>query len=303
MNSKNRLADVWLLLVAFIWGTTFVIVQNAIAFLPPFTFNGVRFLLAGIVMLIPVLLKFRLKKIENKKTVLFSGMIMGAFLFIGYGFQTIGLVYTTSSKAAFITGLSVVLVPLFSLLLFKQLPRLIVWISCLLSISGLYMMTMAGGEGFNLGDFFVLICAFGFALHIIVTGKFSSTLDATLLTIVQIFTVGILSMGTAFFLEDWQKALNPTYIFQPDVIFALFVTALLATALAFFIQTKVQRYTSATRVAIIFAFEPVFAALTSFIALGETLSLAAGLGSLLIFSSMILAELPSKSKPQVPVQS
>ncbi|HWO76335.1 MAG TPA: DMT family transporter [Bacillus sp. (in: firmicutes)] len=297
-------ADIWLLFVAFIWGTTFVIVQNALSFLPPFTFNALRFLLAGVIMVIPVYFLFKNRPVENKKSILLSGFIMGLFLYFGYGFQTIGLVYTTSSKAAFITGLSVVLVPLASLVLFKQKPRLMIWIACLLSVTGLYMMTMTGGSSFNYGDGLVLICAFGFAFHIIITGKFSVKLDAILLTIVQIVTVGILSLLTAFILEDWQKAFQPAYLFQFDVVLALFVTALLATALAFFIQTKVQKYTSAARVAIIFAFEPIFAALTSYVVLKESLSVSAAIGCLLIFLSMILSELPTpKKKANLPAHT
>ncbi|MET3696051.1 EamA-like transporter family protein [Bacillus oleivorans] len=297
MRDKTQMtADIWLLFVAFIWGTTFVIVQNALSFLPPFTFNALRFLLAAIIMGIPVIFLFKNKPIKNKRGILLSGFIMGLFLYIGYGFQTIGLVYTTSSKAAFITGLSVVLVPIASLILFKQRPRLIVWIACLFSVTGLYMMTMTGGGSFNFGDSLVLICAFGFAFHIIVTGRFSAKLDAFLLTIVQIMTVGILSLLTALLLEDWQKAFQPAFIFQFDVILALLVTALLATSLAFFIQTNVQKYTSATRVAIIFAFEPIFAALTSYIVLKESLSAAAAIGCLFIFLSMILSELPTPKK-------
>lgn len=295
-NIKQHYADLSLLLVTAIWGTTFVIVQNAISFLPPFTFNAVRFLLAGVMMALPVFLTFKHKKINFKRSTLFSGMLLGVFLFIGYGFQTIGLVYTTSSKAAFITGLSVILVPITGFVLFKHKPRFIIWISSVLSVFGLYMITMTGGGSFNLGDFFVLICAVGFAFHILTTGKFSATHDALHLTIVQIMTVGVLSALSALILEDWVRTLNPAYIFQFDVILALLVTAIFATAIAFFIQTKVQKYTSAARVAIIFAFEPVFAALTAFLFAGEQLTVAAGVGFFFIFAAMILAELPSKKE-------
>lgn len=290
---KQLKADGLLLFVAFIWGTTFVIVQNAISFLPPFSFNAVRFFMAGLSMLLFIPFIRRHPTSHVRKMVV-AGILMGFFLYIGYGFQTIGLVYTTSSKAAFITGLSVVLVPLSAWIFLRQRMSGKVWIASFFSICGLYLLTMAGSGTFNPGDLFVLICAFGFAFHIIATGQFSLKYDALLLTITQIFTVAFLSAATAFFMEDWQRAFHPDYIFKADVLLALGVTSLLATALAFFIQTKVQTFTSPTRVAILFAFEPVFAAMTAFVVERETLHFAGMIGCSLIFLSMILAELPVK---------
>lgn len=295
--NKSIIADISLLLVALVWGATFVLVQNAISFLEPFSFNGVRFFIATL-LLGGWFLVFERKqlKLVNKKLII-SGVIIGFWLFVGYATQTLGLLYTTSSKAGFITGLSVVLVPLFSFLLLKVRPGRNAVIGVLIATCGLYFLTMTGAASLNIGDAFVLICAIGFALQIIFTGKYSANYPSLLLTVVQIATVAIFSSLFAFIFEDWRLALEPTILFKSDVFLALFVTAFFATALAFFAQTKFQQFTTPTRVALIFAMEPVFAAATAFIWAGERLSISALFGCLFILAGMVISELPPTKIP------
>lgn len=297
MKKSVIFADTSLLLVAFIWGATFVLVQNAIAFLEPFSFNGIRFTIAAILLGGWLLLfeKDQLKQL-NKKLIL-SGIIMGIFLFIGYAFQTAGLLYTTSSKAGFITGLSVVLVPLFSFLMLKIKPGLNAIIGVSIATFGLYFLTMTDSAALNIGDGLILICAIGFALHIIFTGKYSSNYPSLLLTVIQISTVSILSIFFALMTEDWKQAINPDVLLKGNVFAALLITSVFATAIAFFAQTNFQKYTTPTRVALIFAMEPVFAAGTAFIWANERLSISAIFGCIFIFAGMIFAELPRKKKP------
>lgn len=289
---KSNYADFSLILVALVWGATFVLVQNAISFLPPLTFNGVRFFMATLILGIALLL-FKKEQLAyfNHKLML-AGVFMGLWLFLGYATQTMGLLFTTSSKAGFITGLSVVLVPIFSVILLKQRPGMNAILGVFLATTGLYLLTMTGATSLNIGDFLVLLCAISFALQIIVTGKYSSSYPTLLLTVVQITTVSIFSLISAFLFEDWQKALQPDILFKYDVIIALLVTSIFATALAFFAQTAFQKYTTATHVALIFALEPVFAALTAYFWGGERLTSGAILGCVFIFIGMILAELP-----------
>ncbi|USK37649.1 DMT family transporter [Cytobacillus firmus] len=294
MNRSVIFADVSLLLVAFVWGTTFVLVQNAIAFLEPFSFNGVRFFLAALILggWLVIFERKQIKKMDRK--LLISGVIMGLFLFIGYTFQTIGLLHTTSSKAGFITGLSVVMVPVFSLMLLKIKPGFNAIIGVSIATAGLYFLTMTDNAPLNIGDAYVLICAVGFALHIIFTGKYSSKYPALLLTVIQVSTVAVLSVIFALITEDWQQALETEVLFKANVVTALIVTSLFATAIAFFAQTAFQKYTTPTRVALIFAMEPVFAAAAGFMWANERLSFSALAGCLLIFAGMIFAELPAK---------
>ncbi len=293
LMKKPIFADLSLLLVTIIWGTTFVLVQNAIDFLKPFSFNSIRFLAAAIILIVCLLLfdKEQLKKLDRK--LLLSGVFIGFWLFLGYATQTIGLLYTTSSKAGFITGLNVVLVPLFSMMLLKQFPTRNAVFGVLTATIGLFLLTMTDVIALNKGDGFVFICAISFALQIIYTGKFSNKYPTLLLTIIQITTVAILSIVSSFLFEDWRKSFNPEILFRQEVLIALIITSLFATALAFLIQTNFQKYTSATRVALIFAMEPVFAAITGFYWAHERLSYSALIGCFLIFAGMIFAELPT----------
>ncbi|HAQ08004.1 MAG TPA: EamA family transporter, partial [Bacillus bacterium] len=171
----STFADLSLLFVALIWGATFVLVQNAISFLEPFSFNAVRFATAALLLGIWLagLERSQLRKLDKK--LILSGILLGFWLFIGYAFQTLGLLYTTSSKAGFITGLSVVLVPLLMIVILKQRPNLNSIAGVAAATSGLYLLTMSDVTSLNIGDGFVLICAVGFALHILLTGKYSSS--------------------------------------------------------------------------------------------------------------------------------
>jgi drug/metabolite transporter (DMT)-like permease len=291
---KNPIfADISLLFVTFIWGTTFVLVQNAIGLLEPFSFNGIRFLAAAIMLLFLLLIFERKQLLFLNIKMLASGAFIGFWLFLGYATQTIGLLYTTTSKAGFITGLSVIFVPLFSMFLLKQFPSRNAVIGVTIATFGLFLLTMTDVSSLNIGDGFVFICAISFALQIIFTGKFSSKYPTLLLTVIQISTVAILSIISALFFEDWRKSFNPEILLSKDVIIALIITSIFATALAFLIQTNFQKYTTATRVALIFAMEPVFAAIAGYYWAAERLSYSALFGCLLIFAGMIFAELPA----------
>jgi drug/metabolite transporter (DMT)-like permease len=292
MIKKPWFADFNLLLVALVWGTTFVIVQKAIAFLEPYSFNTVRFFIAAILLLFIIYFFKRSSFREFKnKNLLKSGTLLGFWLFLGYGFQTVGLLYTTSSKAGFITGLSVVLVPLFSYVLLKQKLNWQIGISSLLAVAGLYLLTIHNSFSLNIGDGYVLLCAVSFALHIVFTGKFAKSYDALCLTVLQLFTVSFFSFITAFFTEQWQEIFAANMLLKSEVITALVITSLFATALAFFAQTYFQSFTTPARVALIFAMEPVFAAITAFIVLNERLGSKALIGCILILFGMILSEL------------
>lgn len=292
---KNVVADISLLMVAFVWGTTFVVVQNAISILPPHSFNAVRFALASITLLIIILLKDKksLLKISTKE--LSAGITLGFFLFGGYAFQTVGLLYTTASKAGFITGLSVVLVPLLSVLFLRIIPKWPTVLGVILAAFGLYLLTMIGEKTFQFGDILVFFCAVFFALQIVFTGKFAPNYRVLVLAFFQVSVVSILSFAFAILNEDFFQIISFSKLTESKVITALVITSVFATALAFWAQTAFQRYTTPTRVAIIFAMEPVFAALTSFIVLGEILKRSAMIGGLLIFLGMILAEIPAET--------
>ncbi|HZG73987.1 MAG TPA: DMT family transporter [Chondromyces sp.] len=286
----RRIADISLLMVALIWGITFVMVQNAIAFLPPLIFNGVRFLLAALILYIIIFIKKGTSGF-TKRTII-NGTVLGFCLSIGYAFQTVGLLYTTVSKTGFITGLSVVLVPLLSFVFLKKLPAPATAAGSVAAAVGLYLLTASGESTFNFGDFLVLICAFGFAFHIVLTDIFTSQSSALALTAVQISVVSLLCFVSGLMLEDWKSTLTLNNLLNIEVFTALLVTALLATAAAFFIQTYAQKFTTPTRVALLLTMEPVFAAVTAYLWAGERLAASGAAGCLLIFLGMLLSEVP-----------
>ncbi|PKR85853.1 DMT family transporter [Heyndrickxia camelliae] len=289
--SKRFWAEFGLLLVAFIWGTTFVVVQNAIEFLPPLTFNAVRFFIAGIILFIIYLLQEK-GKITATGRQLLPGILLGICLFVGYAFQTMGLMYTTPSKAGFITGLSVVMVPLLTFLIYKNHPTPKTIMGSIGAALGLYLLAAKNSTGLSIGDGLVLICAFGFAFHIILTDHVTKKVPVLLLTTVQIFTVALLCAISAIVFENWKVVLQSSHIFSNTTIMAIIITAVLGTAFAFFMQMNAQRFTSPTRVGIILTMEPVFAAITSFITINERLSFYGIIGCILIFFGMIISELP-----------
>ncbi|WP_066047712.1 DMT family transporter [Robertmurraya korlensis] len=296
---KSLFADISLLMVALVWGSTFVLVQNAIATLPPNAFNAIRFFLAAFI-LGGWLLVFERKQLQQlNRSIITSGLLLGGWLFSGYAFQTVGLLYTSSSKAGFITGLSVVLVPLFSLLLLKQKPSRNAIIGVSIATIGLYLLTLTDMTSLNRGDALVLACAIGFAMHIIFTGRYSDKFPTLLLTVIQIFTVSILSGLLALLTEDYSLAFRIDILLEKNVLIALIITSVFATAIAFFAQTSFQKYTTPTRVALIFAMEPVFAAITAYVWANERLTPHALLGCFCIFAGMIFAELPMKKKPSI----
>ncbi|OTW85827.1 EamA/RhaT family transporter [Bacillus toyonensis] len=295
---KEWLAPLALLFVSFIWGATFVVVQNAMSFVGPFTFNGLRFLFAGIILLFVQMIFSQKTSKQDIKQSSFAGLIVGFFLCVGYLLQTFGLLYTTSSKAGFLTGLSIVMVPILSFIFLKQKATIFVVLGITVATAGLYLLTAADSFQLNIGDILVLGCAIAFAAHILINGFYSKKISPLLLSTSQVLTVGIFSSICAFLFEDWEIFFSISLWTNHSFLFALFLTSLFATSIAFFIQTSAQKHTSPTRVAIIFAMEPVFAALTGVLVANEQLSMSAIFGCLCIFLGMIFVELPSKTKKE-----
>ncbi|MEW9574627.1 DMT family transporter [Bacillus toyonensis] len=295
---KEWIAPLALLFVSFIWGATFVVVQNAMSFVGPFTFNGLRFLFAGIILLFVQMIFSQKTSKQDIKQSSFAGLIVGFFLCVGYLLQTFGLLYTTSSKAGFLTGLSIVMVPILSFIFLKQKATIFVVLGITVATAGLYLLTAADSFQLNIGDILVLGCAIAFAAHILINGFYSKKISPLLLSTSQVLTVGIFSSICAFLFEDWENLFSISLWTNHSFLFALFLTSLFATSIAFFIQTSAQKHTSPTRVAITFAMEPVFAALTGVLVANEQLSMSAIFGCLCIFLGMIFVELPSKTKKE-----
>ncbi len=279
---KGIQAEIYLLIIVIIWGSTFALIKGVIDTIPPYTYLAYRFLLAALILV--VIFWKRLKKLNIM--ILKKGSLIGIFLFLGYTLQTVGLKYTTATKAGFITGFSVVLVPIISFLLLKEKVSRDSVIGVVLATLGLWFLNYNSSFSFNLGDFLVLLCAFSFAMHIISVGLFSKKLDYVLLAITQITVVFILSLFMALIFE--RPAIHFSY--SSDIWWSILITGIFATALAFYMQNRFQRHSTATKTAIIFSGEPLFAAIFAYILIREKVGLIAWAGGLLIIFGMIISQ-------------
>ncbi len=286
--SRRLKADLALAFCALIWGTTFVLVKDALVEASVFAFLAARFVLALILLAVI----FRAALAKTNRAELLAGAWIGVFMFAGYAFQTVGLASTTPSKAAFITGSSVVLVPLLHGLLWRKAIGAWVWMGVVAALAGLYLLTVpaSGFAHLNHGDLIVGGCAVAFALHILFVGHFSPKHSPGALSTYQIGMTALLSLLAVPLLSatGWEPA---RFRMTPGLILAIVLTASLATALAFSAQVWAQQHTTPTHTAILFSLEPVFAAIASYVMLGERLSLRALSGAGLIFAGILMAEI------------
>lgn len=283
--SKQIKADLALVGVAVGWGSSFILTKNSLATLATYNFLAIRFIIAFAISSII----FYKNMLQIDKNTLKYGFLIGSILFAGYAFQTVGLNYTAASKSAFITGFSVVLVPLLSALFFKKIPEKAAVIGAVMALFGLGFLTLNGNLGLNAGDFITLLCTFAFAMHIITVGKYTASVDSICLAIVQIGVVGLLSLIMSLAVE---KPIIPQGV---DVWFNLFILSLVCTSGAFIVQNAAQKYTSSTHTALIYTGEPVFAAIFAYFVSGEVLSPKGLFGAALILTGMLIAEVDLKN--------
>lgn len=279
---KTTLAILALLFVTIAWGASFVVMKPAMVKIPVFDFLAIRFTIAAALMIV---VKPQVLKAFRGPTLIY-GSILGVILGIGYITQTIGLTLSTAAITSFITGLYVILTPLLIWIFFKRKPKSIVAIGAILATVGLGFITIKDAA-FDMGLIWVMVCALGFALHIVGLGKWSPGKDVYALTVIQLVAVSAIC---------WIGALPDGYQAPVDgeVWFAVLFTAVFATALAFFIQTWAQSIMDASRVAIILTMEVVFAALTSVAVGQEVLSMQVIFGGFLMLAAMLLIEWPRK---------
>jgi drug/metabolite transporter (DMT)-like permease len=331
-SRRQLLAEIMLFGVAVIWGWTFALVKDAVGLYPTMPFLALRFTLATLVFGAVVLLRrrpWRRRAVDapaagtspqagesgardaagpasgerrgSVRSLLAGGGIMGVFLAGGYIFQTLGLERTTASNAGFITGLFVAIVPVMQMVVWKRWVGARAIIGVVLAVGGLFLLSGAGSGSLHLaGDSLVFLCAVSFSAHIIATSRFASRHDTMWLTLVQLSAVAVitsvLSVGGAV-LGLAQPLWFPR---EAPVWEALAVTAALATALGFFVQTQAQRYASPTRTAIILTAEPVFSGVFGYLLLQERLTVLGWGGAGLILVGMLVSELSGGGAPSAP---
>lgn len=278
--------------VAVVWGATFIMVKDAVSLYPLYAFLALRFAIA-VVALIALFPRVFSRFAPGTLRV---GVLAGLFLCAGYVFQTWGLQGTTASKAAFITGMLVVITPFMQAVIMRRLPGWATAAGAIVAVSGLWLLSAADGGGWNTGDTRVLVCAIAYSAHMIVLGSLGGKHDAGALTLVQLAVTAVVCGAISLATEP---------IALPgsgSVWIALLITGILASAVAFAIQTYAQRTIPPARTALILISEPAFGGLFGWLA-GEALGLRGLVGAVLILGGMVLAEVVAlrSARPEAPL--
>lgn len=288
MIDRRMRADIALAVCSLLWGATFVVVRSALDHISVFLFLALRFSLAALLMAV-----FRPGGLRNlKKDELFAGAALGLFMFGGYAFQTAGLQYTTPAKSGFVTGSSVVLVPLLLGIFWGRRLTAWVYVGTFAAVGGLYLLTVPaeGVSRLNHGDLLTFAAAGLYGMHIILVGEYTRRHSVAALSVLQVAACAVLAWvaAAAASATAWQPAR-----FQRgwELASAIGICAVFATAIAFSIQLWAQQYTTPSHAAIIFTLEPVFAVITSFIVIGERFNRRAMLGGVCVLVGILIAEL------------
>ena len=288
MRKRRLWADLALTLVAFIWGVAFVVQRVAAAEVQAFVFNGIRFLLGAIVIL-PFTLARALPELRSGSRVTrkyrLGVLLAGLLLVCGSAFQQVGLKYTTASNAGFITGLYVVVIPI--LLMFgsrRKQPRPLVWVAALLSALGLFLLSTGGQIQVNRGDILVMVSAFFWAFHVILTDWLVRRVEVMQFAVGQYLVCGLVSLGLGLYLEPGAlKAAASNWGL-------LAFMGIVSVGLGYTLQAVGQRVAPPADTAIILSLEAVFAALGGWLILGESLAPLQLLGCGIILAGMLLAQ-------------
>jgi drug/metabolite transporter (DMT)-like permease len=281
-------AELALAFCTLLWGSTFVVVKNSLDDSSVFVFLALRFTLAGTCMAVFRPQVFRVLQRDE----IFAGVRLGFFMFCGYAFQTAGLRYTTASNSGFITGSSVVLVPLILALFWGKRVTLWVYFGTIAAAAGLYFLTVpaTGVAHLNRGDVLTFFAAMSYAVHIILVGDYAREHSAAALSVLQVLACAMMAWLTALGANAirWQ----PMRLHSTSQLWiGIAVCAVFATAVAFSLQLWAQQFTTPSHAAIIFTLEPVFAVITSYLVLGERLGWRSIAGAALVLAGILAAEL------------
>lgn len=289
MNKNTFKSDLLLLLAAAIWGFAFVAQRVGMKYVGPFTFNGVRFAL-GSLSLVPLMIFFKDDKAGNVKSYIDAaktGLAAGIVLFIASSLQQLGLMQTTAGKAAFITGLYIVIVPFLGLFL-KHRVRINAWIGAVIAVIGLYFLCVTNTFSISKYDLLILMCAFLFAVHILLIDSFIARINAVKLSFFQFLTCAVLSLAIAVFTEE----ITFTGLFQAAV--PILYGGIGSVGVAYTLQVVGQKNADPTSAAIILSMESLFAALGGFLILHENLGIKGLIGCALMLTGMILSQIKIK---------
>lgn len=291
---KNSLL---LLLTATIWGVAFVAQSVGMDYVGGFTFNAVRSIIGAIVLLPLIFFLDKRKpkttlsaeeKKQQNKTLIIGGICCGVFLCLASNFQQFGIKYTTVGKAGFITACYIVIVPILGLFL-KKKCTIYVWIAVALSLVGLYLLCIKDGFTIGKGDALVFICAILFSFHILVIDYFSPLVDGVKLSCIQFFVSGILSGIPALIFEN--PSVSSIFAAWMPILYA----GVMSCGVAYTLQIIGQKGMNPTVASLILSLESCISVLAGWVLLGQSLSLKEGIGCVIMFAAIILAQLPDKN--------
>lgn len=287
-----------LLLTAAIWGVAFVAQSVSTDYIGGFTFNASRFIIGAIVLL-PVILLFNRTSsktvavsntaAKNSKDLIIGGITCGICLCLASNFQQFGIKYTTVGKAGFITACYIVIVPVLGLFLGKKCSRYI-WIAVAMSLVGLYLLCITDGFSIGKGDILILVCAFLFSIHILVVDHFSPKADGIKLSCIQFLTCGVLSAIPALLFE--QPDLNAILSAWKPILYA----GVMSSGVGYTLQIIGQKDMNPTVASLILSLESCISVIAGWIILGEQLSSKEIFGCVIMFTAIILAQLPQNQK-------
>ena len=295
MNKFVMRQSLLLLLTATIWGVAFVAQSVGMDYIGPFTFNVVRNVIGGLV-LIPCIAVFHRtgakeedagKTPGSRKNLLLGGICCGVMLFVAGNLQQIGIQYTTVGKAGFITALYIVLVPIFGIFLKKRVPKA-VWFSVVLAVAGLYCLCVTESFTISSGDICVVLCAFVFTCQILLVDHFVTVVDGIELSCCQFFFVTLFSLAGSLAFE--QPTLEGFGIAAGAILYAGFFSS----GVAYTLQILAQKGSNPTVISLLLSLESVFATISSAIILGDRLSGKEYFGCALMLAAVVLAQLPEK---------
>ncbi len=273
--------------ITIIWGGTFVVVQDAVEQIPAFRYLAWRFAIAAALMVAVGGLR------GLRRHDLAPAMLTGVILFAGYGFQTVGLQYTSASNAGFITGMFVVFTPLFVWILYRRSPAAAALVGVTLAAVGLYLVAAPGRLTLGFGDSLEVCCAASFAAHIVAQHRFADAMPTFRFATLQMLVVACGATLWTGVAEDASVA-----SFETSSWVAIVVTGVFASALAFFVQARAQREVAPTQTAIILTSEPVFAGIFGALD-GERIGLRGYAGAGLILTGALVAELRGRASERI----
>jgi len=290
-QSKKLVANLLLILTTILWGTSFIITKNLTKDMPIFLYLGIRFSVA-IIAFVPFLINF---KRFSKKLIVFA-VLTGVIYYFVIVFQTLGIQTTTAGKAAFITGLGTIMVPFITWFAFKKALKKRIWLAVFISIVGMALLLLEGESGIIIGDLLVLVCAFFYALFIVLNDRYVRIFDVYLYSLVQLITISLLSFVGSLFLNENYDLFSNGLSFWLVIIYM----GLIVASGTFIFQNWSQKHQDPSQTAIIFTLEPVFAVIfASFILGNESMSIFGWIGCLLIFSAILITVLKNSKENNI----